>query len=409
MRIRSSHVIAGILVLIGGFFLVAYLRTSGATKLDGDSGDFLEEVSVLRESGRGSASQEGLLSGSKDGSPDSARIDVETNDFHLGLIDNTKPTTEKMAVYNRGTGPLKILDIRTTCGCTQGELPKNAKDEHGKPITVIPPNGKMDMSIVVDPFRIPGFHSRKTLTLISNDPLTPSLEVAVEADVRAEFSMEPEALELGAIENGTPREAKLIIRQVEDTDFEVTEVRPGRNATRKSESGDTDVDSGVVQYSLDLRERPRSEWASPERKEWEIVVTLAQDLPIGVFKDAFYIHTNVERVGRVPYAITANVESFFSVTPTMLSVRNAVDPGSSQIATAVVSSESEFSLDDVEVTGEAFSVAVRDGDKPNTKFLDLGVRPDAGPGLKNESVSFTVRSGDKTVKHTMRAFASVTG
>ncbi|MCL4691176.1 MAG: hypothetical protein KJ060_01490, partial [Candidatus Hydrogenedentes bacterium] len=105
----------------------------------------------------------------------------------------------------------------------------------------------------------------------------------------------------------------------------------------------------------------------------------------------------------------ANVESFFSVTPTMLSVRNAVDPGSSQIATAVVSSETAFSLDDVEVTGEAFSVAVRDGDKPNTKFLDLGVRPDAGPGLKNESVSFTVRSGDKAVKHTMRAFASVTG
>ncbi|GMV90281.1 MAG: hypothetical protein AMXMBFR82_00590 [Candidatus Hydrogenedentota bacterium] len=409
MRIRSSHVIAGTLVLIGGFFLVAYIRTSGATKLDGDSRDFLEEVSALRESGQGSSSHDGLIAGGGANTPGAAKIEVETTDFNMGVVDNTKPTTATMAVYNRGDAPLKILDIRTTCGCTQGQMTKNVTGENGKAETVIPPNAKMDMTITLDPFRVPGFHSRKVLTLMSSDPVTPSLEVAVEAQVLPEFTMEPESLELGTIQNGESTEARVVLREANATDLEVTEVRPGRNATRKSGPEDTDVDSGEIQYTLDLKERPQSEWADPERKEWEIVVKFAPDLPVGTFSDSFYILTNTKRVDRFAYRVSANVESFFSVTPTMLSVRNAVDPGSSQIATAVVSSETDFSLDDVEVTGEAFSVAVRDGDKPNTKFLDLGVRPDAGPGLKNESVSFTVRSGDKAVKHTMRAFASVTG
>lgn len=409
MRIRPNHVIAVILIVVGVFFVVAYMRTSGASKVPEDTNEFLAEVRAMREAGQGSTVRDGLLHGGPDGSLGGPKIELEATKLDLGEIDNSKPTTTTLMVYNRGGAPLEISDIRTTCGCTVGEMEKNGFRSDWMPVPFIPPKDQLPMTITVDPFRIAGFDSTKVLTVISNDPVTPAVEIPVTARVRPEFTLEPESLELGSVQNGESNEARVILREADTTDLEVTEVRPGRNATRKTGPEDTDVDSGEILYSLDLNERPQSEWANPDRKEWEILVKFAPNLPVGTFSDSFHILTNTKRLPSFAYRVSANVESFFSVTPTMLSVRNAVDPGSSQIATAVVSSEAEFSLDDVEVTGEAFSVAVREGDKPNTKFLDLGVRPDAGPGLKNESVSFTVRSGDKAVKHTMRAFASVTG
>jgi hypothetical protein len=409
MRLRSTYIIVSVIGLIGVFFAVAWFRTSGTTGASADPKEFLEEARALRESGRGSTVSDGLLHADGSDAVGIAKLELETDHLEIDEIDNAKPTISTIAVYNRGNAPLRIKTIRTSCACTQGELPTNSTDNDGRPVSVIPPGGQLPMTVTIDPFRIPGFSSTKILTLMSNDPVSPSVEVPVTVTVRPELTLEPENLDLGTIQNGEPAEARIILRQADVPDLDVTGLRPGRNATRNTGPDQKKAASGDVQYELELVERPQSEWKSSDRKEWEIVVRLAPNLPVGAFYDSFHILTNTKRIDTLPYKLSANVESFFSVTPTMLSVRNAVEPGASQIATAVVSSESDFVLDDLEVTGEAFSVAVREGDKPNTKFIDLGVRSDAGPGLKNESVSFTVRSGEKHVKHTLRAFASVTG
>jgi len=407
MRVRPSHLIVTVLVLIGAFFVFAYLRINGAfgvTKSD----DFLKEVRDRRESGRGSESVSGSVHG--EGKIDGgAKIGVETDHFDMGLIDNTKSTSKEMFVYNQGDATLEITEIRTSCGCTQGKLPTNSTRDDGTPITAIPPGGKLPMTVVVDPFRIPGFSSKKVLTLFSNDPISPSQDVIVSAEVRPEYTLEPASLDFGTIENGSAVEAKILLREKDAPDLDITGLRPGRAASRETgpEVGTPDLESS--KYTLDLVKRPKADWQSPEHAEWEITVRLAPDLPAGPFNDSFVILSNVKRVDAVGYRLTANVDSFFTVAPTMLSVRNAVDPGNNHIATAVVSSEEDFSIEDLDVSGDAFTVQARQGDKPHTLFIDLGVRQDAEPGLKNERVSFTVRSGGKMVKHSMRAFASITG
>jgi hypothetical protein len=395
------------LALIGFFFLFAYLRMNGAIGAS-KSDNFLEDVRALRDSGRGSGSVDGSIhGGGKIGQ--GAKIEVETDHFDMGEVDNTGPTTKEILVFNRGTAPLDITEVRTNCGCTQGKLVANAKTNSGAPVTRIPPGGSLPMSVVVDPFRIPGFISTKVLTLYSNDPDTPSQEVAVTAKVKPEFILEPDTLDFGTIENGSGVEAKILLRESDAPDLDITGLRPGHNASSNSGSDAGTAGLESAKYTLDLKKRAKEDWLSPDHPEWEITVRLAPDLPAGDLNDSFVILSNIKRVDAIGYRLAAKIDSFFTVAPTMLSVRNAVDPGSDKIATAVVSSEVDFSIDELDVSGDAFTVQTRPGDQPHTFFIDLGVRPDAGPGLKNERISFTVRSGEKSVKHTMRAFASVTG
>ncbi len=412
MRVRSSYVVITMLLVIGAFVLFAWVRMNTATGVSDAKGHdeaFLEQVRELRKSGRGSAARDGLIRAGdvESGIPNGPKLEVETTDFDMGVIDNTKPTTETMAIYNRGKSPLQILNIRTSCGCTQGELEKNGTASDGSPTTLIPPGGELPMSITVDPFRIPGFSSKKVLTLYSDDPVKPTVEVNVSAEVKPEFTLEPESLDFGTVENGKVDDATVILRQANAENLDVTGVEPGRNAVKK---GDKGVEaSDVTQYTLDLKKRPKDQWKSPDHPEWAIAIHLGPSLPVGAFRDTFRILTNSKRVRIFPYRVAAEVHSFYDVAPTMLSVRNAVDPGSEHVATAVVSSDTTFSVEDLKVSGDAFTVAVRDGDKPNTKFIDLGVRGNATPGLKNERVTFKVHSGDKTATHIMRAFASVKG
>ena len=102
-------------------------------------------------------------------------IELETNHYEMGTISNEEPTKGQVMVYNRGKSPLQISRVTTQCGCTQGAMAKGQE--------TIPAGGQAPLEVTVDPFRIPGFSSTKTLTLFTNDPKNPSIQVKVSADV----------------------------------------------------------------------------------------------------------------------------------------------------------------------------------------------------------------------------------
>lgn len=403
MRIRSSHIVVAIVALIGTFFLLVWLRASSA-KVGSDQ-DIIQQARELRAEGAGSQATEGLLPSADVALKNIPVLDATTDLYDMGEITNTGPTTEELEVYNRGNGPLEITEVRTSCGCTIGQFDTNSVKPDGRKATIIPPGGEAPMKITVDPFRIPGFASRKTLTIYSNDPKRPTVMVDVAAHVRPEFTMAPPILDFGTVQRGDSPEASIIIRQEDAPDLLITGVEPGRPTL----AGGKIEEKEGEKYTLALHKRPESAWASPDHPEWEIAVKLSPDLPVGAFHDSFTILSNVRRVSRLTYKISANVEAFYTVSPTMLGVRNAVDPGQERIGTAVVKADRPFQLEDVAITGSGLTVSTRPGDSSDTEFIDVGVTPDAHSGLHNETLSFTVKSANQTVHHTMRVFASVKG
>ncbi|MCC6489942.1 MAG: DUF1573 domain-containing protein, partial [Candidatus Hydrogenedentes bacterium] len=366
MRIRSNHIVIAFVVSLAGFFLLVYLRSTSAT--DSGGSNVIEEAQRLREQGRGSSVRDGLLPGEQGSMDSTGTIELPGKVFDAGEIINSDFTVKEIFVANRGKAPLEISEIRTSCGCTVGEMEKNLVMPGGKQVTQIPPGGRMPMKITIDPFRIPGFHSRKTLTVYSNDPKNPQASIDVAVTIVPEYTVEPNAVEFGNLEKGQSAEVTMIVREANAPDLEITGAEAGRAAKPTAADG-TPAAAAAPLYTVDVQKRPESDWASPEHAEWAVTLRLSPDLPTGSFKDTFFILANSKRVDRVGFHVSALVDTFFSVAPAMFSVRNAVSPGQEHIATAVVSADEPLTLEELMVTGEALQVTSRPGDKPNTVFI----------------------------------------
>ncbi|HNT89318.1 MAG TPA: DUF1573 domain-containing protein, partial [Candidatus Hydrogenedentes bacterium] len=151
------------------------------------------------------------------------RIEVETTELHVGTIPNAGLFETRLAVYNRGKAPLRLSDVRTNCACSQGRIPESSR--------VVPPGGEGVIEVMVDPRRIVGFHSRKTLTLFSNDPEQSRVRIDVVADVDPEFEVIPAEVEFGEVEKGEVVSRTVLVRQRQEEPLEITDVAErGRRA-----------------------------------------------------------------------------------------------------------------------------------------------------------------------------------
>ena len=322
------------------------------------------------------------------------RLDVLAPEFDLGVIRNDEETVKTLSVRNVGSGTLEIKDVRTSCGCTKGHFQDRRKQEV-KSIK-IEAGESAELYISVDPFRVPGFDSRKTLTLFTNDPenLTASFDVLAKVD--PEFEVDPEQLHLGVLNKGDSATAQAIVRQLTDSEFDVTSVRAGARANET--------------YTAKLSPRPESEWRTPGKREWTLDVELnSAALRKGLFRDRVYIETTCERLRTYGYMINAEVDSFYSVIPEMLHRRDAVEAGAASVTSAVVSSEQPISIEDLTSSDPDVVVEVKkDGGAANTIILDLSVKENAKPGVKNATIGFTIVGADGSrAAHTLRAIVAV--
>ncbi len=322
------------------------------------------------------------------------RLGELTPEFDLGVIRNDEETVKTLTIRNVGSGTLEIKDVRTSCGCTKGHFKDRRKQDVKS--TKIAAGESAELYISVDPFRVPGFDSRKTLTLFTNDPDQATASLDVLAKVDPEFEVDPEQLHLGVLDKGDTATAQAIVRQLTDSEFDVTSVRAGARANET--------------YTAKLALRPESEWRTPGKREWTLDVELnSETLRKGLFRDRVYIETTCERLRTYGYMINAEIDSFYSVIPEMLHRRDAVEPGAVSVTSAIVSSEQTISIEELTSSDPHVVVDVKkDGGASNTIILDLSVSPNATPGVKNATIDFTVVGADGSrAAHTLRAIVAV--
>jgi len=102
------------------------------------------------------------------------RIEVDNTTFNCGKVSEGKGSSvkAKFTLTNSGTAPLKISNVRVSCGCTVLNYD-----------SIIAP-GKT--SVIEPVVNIAGFRAgfiSKTITVISNASNTPSLTLVIEADI----------------------------------------------------------------------------------------------------------------------------------------------------------------------------------------------------------------------------------
>lgn len=229
------------------------------------------------------------------------RIEVETHSYDMGMIANDKTTEKTLKVFNRGTAPLEIKRVTTSCGCTKGKM---AED-------VIRPGKSADLVITVDPFRIPGFTSEKTLTLYTNDPKNAEVQIVVKASVQQELEMDPESLNFGVIDKGAGGEQQVRIRALLDRPFEISEAR---------------ITAFPNVYESTLEDVPEAEWKTPGRREYIVAVKVLPDAPVGRHTSRLLLTTNLKRLKRAFVSLNAHVKGVYTLEPPFVALRN-VKPG----------------------------------------------------------------------------------
>ena len=356
MRLRAGHVAIAAVVLITAFVVgVAWLGPAGP-----GSGELVE----------------GALPPVGSAPDEVASMAVDATEVDLGVIPNTGEGHGKLVVHNRGKGPLKISEVRSSCACTSGAFAPGALP--------IPPGASAELNIKIDPTRIYGFDSKKTLTLYSNDPVRPSLEVVVTSKIDPEFTLEPDKFDFGTLPKGTVAAREIRLRTRIDTPMKVTGVSPVQPESK---------DPRPTGLQLELVPVPEGEWKTPGHSESIIRAAIDADMPPGPFDMGAYVSTDLKRFRFLRVPIHGTVEAPYKVEmPTSLRTV-VIQPGAAD-ARVKVKAEAPVALESAAV--ESGTVTVSGSEIPGGMELVFVPVPGLAAGRHDDRVRARLHLGDKT-------------
>jgi len=207
-------------------------------------------------------------------------IELPTDHVDLGLIESDAVAEKLITVFNHGGRPLTIEKVTTSCHCTEGAMVAS----------VVPPGGVGKMKITVDPSRVKGDKSTKTLTVVSDDPDEPMVELKVSATIAPSIETDTTVLDFGTLRQGESAERRMRLRQLQNTPLKVLGTR---------------IDTSVhVKTSIE-EVRPEDQ-VDPEKMEYDIVVELLPTAPLGKMNHGFIFNLNT-REGFVTFRLHAVV------------------------------------------------------------------------------------------------------
>ncbi len=307
--------------------------------------------------------------------------------FDAGVVPNEGVTVREFTITNTGKGPLEITNVASSCGCTKAEIAPEDK--------TLAPGAKAGIKVKIDPKQIHGFESRKTVTIMSNDPQNPRAKVDVLARVDPEFAVEPDSIDFGTVEKGAPVEKTVRFRQLTDERVQLQAVQP--------------MGVSAQDMEVSFQEAPPETWARPDRTEYDILVRLKDHLGLGNFFASVELRMTCKRMPIYRYTVRGNATSFYQITPARAVVlRSFAQDEEVRPATATITADRPFVVADLVSSSEDILVVTQPGPTPNSFLLKFQLKEGVEPaGRKNEHVAFTIRAGDKVLqdKIDIRVFA----
>lgn len=226
--------------------------------------------------------------------PSLARLKFDHTEHDFGKIfDDARQKTE-FPFVNNGPDPLIIGEVRSTCGCTVPDLEKK----------VYQPGETGVIRVEFDPRGKHGSDSR-TITVQSNDALTPTTRITIRSYVRKLIVIEPAMLQFGQHDKGKGDEREIIVAG-RTPDFEATLA-----TTNFPDIFDVKVlDTKVRTIGTDKE----------ELRATRFLVSLRPDAPVGNHRAELTIRTNDERRPIEHTQVLASVLGDLAVVPPRLSL-----------------------------------------------------------------------------------------
>lgn len=120
------------------------------------------------------------------------KVEIADPVYNFGTALSGPPIKHVFTVRNAGKAPLKIVKVVTSCGCTAAKPSKE----------VLAPGEIATIATTVDT-RLEHGHSLSVVTLATNDPSKPEIELKIEGDIKPQVSAQPADVNFGNVHHGT--------------------------------------------------------------------------------------------------------------------------------------------------------------------------------------------------------------
>lgn len=208
------------------------------------------------------------------------------------------PVGEKIVhdfqIRNDGDAVLQVTEVRAACGCTVADYDKT-----------IAPGQTGKVRVTVDTATFKGAIA-KGVTVFTNDPQTPQLELTVKARVEPQISVKPGYARYITVQK-EPKQGTIsqTLWAPDGSDFDIVK-----------------VDSPFPYLTVTHRESKPEERIAVEGvpadkgKQWRLEMTLSNDeAPVGALSDFVTVHTNHPRQKLVQIPVSGFVRPVVTVTP----------------------------------------------------------------------------------------------
>ena len=206
----------------------------------------------------------------------------------VGTVAKGEKIVNDFVIRNEGDAVLEITNVQPACGCTVAEFDKS-----------IAPGQTGKIHAVVDTTTFNGPIS-KGVSVFSNDPDTPQLELTVRAKVEPFVSVKPGYARYITVQ-GEPLEGNIAqtIWVPDGTPMEVTSVDSPWPFLK------------VAYREATTEERP----ADVKGKVWRVEMSLSNDAKVGPLSDYVTIHTSHPKQKIVQIPVSGFVRPVVAVTP----------------------------------------------------------------------------------------------
>jgi hypothetical protein len=269
----------------------------------------------------------------------------------LGVVSQGSKVTHEFVIKNEGNAPLVLHDVRPGCGCTVAEY-----DEK------IAPGGSGTVKAVMDTSDFAGAIA-KGLTVFTNDPQAPTLELVMKAEVRTHIVAHPGYARYIYVQGAEPGTISQTMWTVDKgVDLEIL-----------------GVSSPYPYLKVGFREAKQEE-RRPEAqgRQWIVTTTLTEEAPVGALTDYVIISTNhpQQTVARLP--VSGFVRPQLAATPSVVNLGERKVDKPMQLSVHVRNfAEQEISLTDVASTLQGVTAEI----KPIQEGREYQVQVTLGPEL----------------------------
>ncbi len=254
-------------------------------------------------------------------------------EYNFGERDESEAVEHEFVIQNQGDAPLEITNVKTSCGCTAAK-PQDS---------TVPPGGETKIAAKLSLHGRQGELS-KTITVSSNDPLTPNLVLTLKGTVTAPIMYEPRILNFGKVLGGSAAPQKLVLRSLTD-DFEVT----------------------AVTASLDFVKTEVKE-VEPKRV-YEVTAHIDQLPAAGQQTGTLTVQTTHPRKPQFNVTIYVEVVGPLDISPPTIALQYSNDPAQkiTQVVRVGPGTVKEFEVTEVIVPDERIGVELMP--RPQNQFL----------------------------------------